>query len=501
MVSGLDAVATSPVRKDAGTPATSTRRLRRRAGCATRPAGSGRPSRPARPYRATPRARRDGVRPAPGRRHRAPRAPRRRRRPSRHLHRWRQAGRKPLRVAVRMHSSETGPTCAATNAPSSRPARNACVIWRSWQPARSTVAHGYRVRGRGRCCSRRGPRPPRGCRARAAARSVSPCSSTSPRSSGSNSTRSPDCDGADVRPDARRPRPRPAACRPARSRGSRCRRWSGARRWVRPRAPGRGRAAAGSGARRASAISRGGRSCAARAARSRCRRRSRSACTFGDPSSSTKTFLTPSRASSARAWGCSRSESSSTWSASRFWAASMSDWISLGAARPRRAGRPQTGVESLTGTPSSRLGSASTVAGPCAGTDRTSRASPGRLLQPVCRSKSPALASQACVSPAPLALTDRRSPRPCCSAACGSDPRGVGDGALDVATTVAPITSIAANIGGDRVDVDRASSPRAPTATPSSRRRRSPSCSARPTSCSSTGCSSRSRPRTSPSRT
>jgi ABC-type Zn uptake system ZnuABC Zn-binding protein ZnuA len=36
--------------------------------------------------------------------------------------------------------------------------------------------------------------------------------------------------------------------------------------------------------------------------------------------------------------------------------------------------------------------------------------------------------------------------------ACGSDPEA-SDGRLDVATTVAPITSIAANIGGDRVDV------------------------------------------------
>jgi ABC-type Zn uptake system ZnuABC Zn-binding protein ZnuA len=36
--------------------------------------------------------------------------------------------------------------------------------------------------------------------------------------------------------------------------------------------------------------------------------------------------------------------------------------------------------------------------------------------------------------------------------ACGSDPESP-DGRLDVATTVAPITSIAANIGGDRVDI------------------------------------------------
>lgn len=37
-------------------------------------------------------------------------------------------------------------------------------------------------------------------------------------------------------------------------------------------------------------------------------------------------------------------------------------------------------------------------------------------------------------------------------AACGGDPEP-SDGRLDVATTVAPITSIAANIGGDRVDI------------------------------------------------
>jgi ABC-type Zn uptake system ZnuABC Zn-binding protein ZnuA len=38
-------------------------------------------------------------------------------------------------------------------------------------------------------------------------------------------------------------------------------------------------------------------------------------------------------------------------------------------------------------------------------------------------------------------------------AACGSDAGGATDGRLQVATTVAPITSIAANIGGDRVNI------------------------------------------------
>jgi ABC-type Zn uptake system ZnuABC Zn-binding protein ZnuA len=38
-------------------------------------------------------------------------------------------------------------------------------------------------------------------------------------------------------------------------------------------------------------------------------------------------------------------------------------------------------------------------------------------------------------------------------AACGSDAGGADDGRLQVATTVAPITSIAANIGGDRVKI------------------------------------------------
>ena len=72
--------------------------------------------------------------------------------------------------------------------------------------------------------------------------------------------------------------------------------------------------------------------------------------------------------------------------------------------------------------------------------------------------------------------------------ACASEPGGADDGRLQVATTVAPITSIVANIVGDRADVDRGSSRRARTRTRSSRSRASPSCSRRSTSSTSTAC-------------
>lgn len=52
----------------------------------------------------------------------------------------------------------------------------------------------------------------------------------------------------------------------------------------------------------------------------------------------------------------------------------------------------------------------------------------------------------------PLALLATTASAALLLGACGGDPE-TSDGRLDVATTVAPITSIAANIGGDRVDV------------------------------------------------
>ena len=84
----------------------------------------------------------------------------------------------------------------------------------------------------------------------------------------------------------------------------------------------------------------------------------------------------------------------------------------------------------------------------------------------------------------------------------GRRPRGTlaraGDGrqaTLEVATTVAPITSIVANIGGDPRPDHRGSSPRGRTRTRSSRSRAPPCSSRRSTSSTSTASSSRTRPR------
>ena len=74
------------------------------------------------------------------------------------------------------------------------------------------------------------------------------------------------------------------------------------------------------------------------------------------------------------------------------------------------------------------------------------------------------------------------------------------DARLLVATTVAPITSIVANIVGDRADIEGIV-PEGPTRTRSSRNRASPSCCRPPTSCTSTASSSRSRHESSPRRT
>ena len=76
-----------------------------------------------------------------------------------------------------------------------------------------------------------------------------------------------------------------------------------------------------------------------------------------------------------------------------------------------------------------------------------------------------------------------------------------GEDRIEVATTVAPITSIVANIVGDRVDDHRhrPGGHELPHVRAEAERR--PSCSRRPTSSTSTASSSRSRRRSSPRRT